>query len=54
MRVSEGRDLVQDGKNFDPNTDILRFWKPRTKLEDGISKIILEVRSAIFISETSD
>ena len=54
VRVSEGRDLVQDGKNFDPNTDILRFWKPRTKLEDGISKIILEVRSAIFISETSD
>lgn len=37
---SEEKDSVQMDKRNEPEKDILKYWKPRTSLKDGIKKII--------------
>lgn len=37
---SESKDNLQNNKKNKPNGFILKYWKPRTKIEDGIEKIL--------------
>jgi nucleoside-diphosphate-sugar epimerase len=36
----ESKDMVQQDSKYEPDPYILNFWKPKTTLNDGISKII--------------
>ena len=37
---SKKKDNLQNNKNNRPNGFILKYWKPKTKIEDGIKKIV--------------
>ncbi len=41
---SPQKDNVQQNKKNEPDTYILEYWKPKTKLEDGIAYIVKEMR----------
>jgi nucleoside-diphosphate-sugar epimerase len=40
IKASKKQDQVQQGKRNEPNKFILKYWKPKTTLENGIKKII--------------
>jgi nucleoside-diphosphate-sugar epimerase len=42
---SKEKDNVQQNKKNEPNEYILNFWKPKTNIEDGIRKIIKEMKN---------
>jgi hypothetical protein len=37
-------DVIQKDLRNEPDDYILRFWQPRTSLEEGVSRIIKETR----------
>jgi nucleoside-diphosphate-sugar epimerase len=39
------KDTVQQNKKNEPDTYILQYWKPKTKLEDGITYIVAEMKT---------
>ena len=36
----ESKDTVQRGMRNEPNTEILKYWHPKTSIEDGIAEIV--------------
>ncbi|MGB8815775.1 MAG: NAD(P)-dependent oxidoreductase [Minisyncoccia bacterium] len=45
IKPSKQIDTVQKNKKNEPDSYILSYWKPKTKLEDGIAYIIKEMKA---------
>ena len=46
IEAANEKDTVQFDKNNQPNTFILKWWMPKTSIEEGISKIFAEMKDA--------
>lgn len=45
IETANEKDTVQFDKNNQPNTFILKWWMPKTSIEEGISKIFNEMKN---------